>query len=125
MNREDVVKELLKQFPSIEAELTDDTWTGLLHLEIACFARYTQFQIDNNNKDELRRCFQAAHKFLHDGDKEVRNAIYVSYLEHLDFKDGKKPRSWAMREMSSLLRTGYEDIMKYLEDLAKSSTKGT
>ena len=110
LNREDVVGTLLREYPAIADDLQDETWAGLLHLEIACFARHTQKQIDSGNKSELVRCYSTARHFLMNGDPEVTNALYVSYLEHIDFHDGKNMRSWAKALLPEPLATGYREI---------------
>ena len=74
----------------------DRAWAQCTTLEIACFARYTQLQIDKGNRAELNRCFETARKLLLYGDADVRNAVAVSYLEGLHFVDGRSKRSWAL-----------------------------
>jgi len=122
VDRADVVATLLREFPSLTEELADETWAGLLHLEVACFSHYTQQQIEVGNRSELARCYWVATTFLTDGDAAVRNAIYVSYLEHLNFEDGKRPRRWAKDLMPPRLRVGYEEITAYNEALARTRT---
>jgi hypothetical protein len=122
VDRADVVAILLKEFPTLANELTDETWAGLVHLEVGCFSYYTQQQIESGSRAELARCYWAATKFLMDGDDAVRNAIYVSFLEHLNFEDGKRPRRWAKDAMPPRLRAGYEEIIAYNEALARTRT---
>ena len=108
--REQLVTEVVQAFPSIESDIRDDTWAGLLHLEVSSFARYTQKQLDCGNRVELRRCFELALRFLLEGDDAVRNAMYASYLEHLNLKDEQTTRSWALEEMPDPLKKGYTSI---------------
>ncbi len=39
--------------------------------------------------------------------RAVQNAIILSFLEHLDFQDGKKKRSWAKDLLPPTLREIY------------------
>ena len=95
LDRQEMVRVLSEQYPAIRADLTEESWVGLTTLEIACFTRYTQHQIDTGDQAELRRCFETARQFLLYGDSDVSNAICVSFLEHLNFQDGRSRRSWA------------------------------
>jgi hypothetical protein len=108
INREKMVAMLIREFPSIESEITDEIWQGLSHLEIAVFARYTNAQINNRNESELVRCFSVANELLNKGDKDLDNAIHVSYLELLDLNDRKSDKSWARALMPRPLLAGYE-----------------
>lgn len=108
INREQMAKLLIDEFPSIEEDITEDFLRGLAHLEVAVFARYTNAQIESHNESELARCFEVAHKLLVDGDDDLDNAIHVSYLELLDLDDRVTDRSWARRMMSEPLLSGYE-----------------
>jgi hypothetical protein len=37
---------LVEAFPGLREEVEDEVYSGLLHLEMACFTRYTQAAID-------------------------------------------------------------------------------
>jgi hypothetical protein len=118
-----LISGLNERFPELKDELADECWAGLLHLEVSCFARLTQMAIDDGDRDLLKRCFDFARTTFHNADDEVKNAMYVSYLEHLNFSDSKKTRrSWAFVLMLPALQQGYRDIMKYLEDLPKKAS---
>jgi hypothetical protein len=111
IDRHQLVETVVQHFPAIEADIRDETWAGLLHLEVSSFARYTQQQIDSGNREELKRCFELARRFLLEGDDDVKNAMGVSYLEHLNLRDQRKPRSWALDEMPEIVRQWYRSIM--------------
>jgi hypothetical protein len=108
-----LVETLELAFPGIRAELHDETWDGLLHLQVAVFARYTQEQIDAHDVTELRRCFELARQFMLHGDPAVDNAMHVSYLEHLNFSDQRTERAWALKEMPEPLSSGYKLLNSY------------
>ncbi len=110
IERRQFVETVVNALPSIEADITEETWAGLVHLEVAAFARYTQDQIDTQNRVELKRCFELARRFLLEGTDDLRNAMAVSYLEHLNLLDQKRDRSWALREMPDLLKREFEAV---------------
>ena len=126
ISHQQFVEQLLIEFPGLKSEVLDETWAGLLHVETACFARYTQAAIDNHDVEQVRQCFEFATRIFHDADAEVRNAIYVSYLENLNLEDGKTRRAWAVKIMPPLLNKGWIEINEYLADLfSKQDQKGT
>lgn len=111
IDRHELVETVVRTFPSVEADIREQAWSGLFHLEVSSFARYTQQQIDASNHSELKRCFGLVRRFLLEGDDDVKNAIGVSYLEHLNLRDQKKSRSWALDEMPEIVRQWYEGIV--------------
>jgi hypothetical protein len=122
MNHEQFVEQLLAEFPELHGEVTDEDWAGLLHLEMACFARRTQSAIDGKDRQGVSRCFEFARRVFQQADSEVKNAVYVSYLENLDFHDGKRERSWAIELMPPSLKAGWVDINQYLADLSSGKS---
>ena len=99
LHRSDVLKELKFEFPEITEAL--NSCYGLLHVEIAEFARFTQGLIDTGRDMDVVTCFKLADKYLEHGNAKLRNAIIVSYLEHLNFEDGSCERAWAKPYLSS------------------------
>jgi len=95
------------EFPDLVDELDDETWCGLLHVETGCFARYTMTALDSGDRPKVKRCFDFARHAWMNGDQ---NALGVSYLEHLNFADGKAPRSWAFALLAPPLRHAAEQL---------------
>ena len=50
------VSGLKARFPELIEELEDETWSGLLHLETGCFARFAQAAIDRGDRVVVERC---------------------------------------------------------------------
>ncbi len=98
------VAELSREFPDIAEELDDETCQDLLYVQTGVFARYTQTAIDHGDRGLTARCFLAADRAAAGGDDAVRNAIGVSFLEHLNFQDGKVRREWAFDLLSERLK---------------------
>jgi hypothetical protein len=110
IDRQQFVEAAVKAFPALEADIRDETWVGLVHLEVSAFARYTQQQIDAEDRIELKRCFEFARRVLLDGTPDLKNAMAVSYLEHLNMRDQRRSRSWALKEMPENLRLEFEAV---------------
>ena len=115
----DFVSLLLSDFPSLSDFVHEND--GLLHVQMGAFARHTQSAIENGDMQELDRCFALAHVGFRDADASLKNAFYVSYLEHLDFTGTHGAAS--QRRMTPLLRAGFTEIMDYMEKLFKESKK--
>src|SRR5262249_27867773 len=114
IEREGVVAELNARFRELADDLADETWAGLLHLEVGCFARYTQEQIEAANMHKLRECYECARRFFVEGSEAVRNAMYVSFLENLNFEDDKHKRAWAKAELPSELKRAHRELTEYM-----------
>jgi len=93
------VSALKLRFPDLVGELEDETWAGLLHLEVGCLACYAQAAVDRGDRVVIERCWAFANAVLGDCTADVKNAICVSFLEHLEFEDRGTKRSWALELM--------------------------
>ena len=103
---------LAREFPEIARELQEQSLAGLFYLEMGCFQRYIQHQIDAENRAEVARCYEWLRKFMLYGDSEVQNAVGVSVLEHLNTSDGKVNRRWALESMPPILRQAYAELTR-------------
>lgn len=101
---------LTQQFPSIKEEVFDDDWKDLIHLQVACFYRYTNQCIISGRLDEVRRCFDFFEKTIEKVDNRTENALYVSFLEHLDMAGSEINKA----ESRKLLSTKYLKIWEQL-----------
>ena len=102
---------LFTEFPEVKGDI-ESSMAGLIYLEMGCFARYLQRQIDTGNRTELARCYEWLKKLMLYGDDEVKNAVGVSVLEHLVTRDGKLDRRWALEAMPPPLRQAYEELTR-------------
>ena len=104
---------VLDQFPALREDFEE--WNDLIHLQVAEFLDFTQSAIEARNLTVVSRCFEIANVALAQGDDSLRNAIYVSYLEHLDLRSdaGKL----AAEVMPSELKRGRDEILDYDEQL--------
>lgn len=106
-------KIVLSEFPNLRDDFED--WSGLHHLQVSEFLSFTQAAIEARSFDVVSKCFAIANVALLEGDDSLRNAIYVSYLEHLDLRTeaGKQ----AAQLMPTELSQGRNDILDYDEQL--------
>ena len=98
------------EFPQLRDEL--EYWEDdLPHLQMAEFLNFTQVAIEARSSDVVRKTFEIATSALKSGDDALLNAIYVSFLEQLDFRSeaGKE----ALLLMPAELKKGRYDILDY------------
>jgi hypothetical protein len=104
---------LIAEFPQLRDDVHE--WSGLLHLQMMEFHLVTEKAINAGDWTIVERCLRLADTLLHDGDAEIRNAIHVSYLEHLPREGDSHDR---IRElMTPDLRKAWDDILAYLSTL--------
>ena len=113
INSVECIKLIEAEFPELSEELHNETWDGLLHLQIAVFSRFAQAMIDGCDKGKLDKTYKMAFNFYQNGDNAVNNAINVSFLEHLEFDDGKVKREWAYKAMPTGLRKAFDEMLAY------------
>jgi hypothetical protein len=104
---------VLAQFPQLRERI--EAWDGLAHLEMSEFQRFTQASIEAKLSQTVKQCFHLASRALEEGDKALKNAVYVSFLESLDFfsEAGKEAKSLLPPELVK----GRHDILDYDERL--------
>jgi hypothetical protein len=90
---DEFIGEVRTEFQDLSAEIDDDA--GLFYLRVGSLARHTQAAIEDGDRAEVQRQFEFVRRADLAGDSEVQNALGVSYLEHLNFQDGKRHRAWA------------------------------
>jgi len=114
MNLHEAVVEIKKALPELHEAMNENG--SLYYNSMGAFARFTQDQIDSRELKKLKLCFSLARDFLMNGDENLKNAMHVSYLEHLNFEDSKRNhRSYAFDLMLPPLRQAYRNIMDYLK----------
>jgi hypothetical protein len=104
---------VLSEFPGLALEFEE--WKGLIHLQVSEFLRFTQSAIETRSFEVVCRCFAIANTALVGGDDSLRNAIYVSYLEHLDLRSDAGRH--AAQLMPAELAKGRDEVLDYDEQL--------
>lgn len=110
MSPDDYMSELRQRFPDLAPTLDEDEWRGLLHVETGRFAAFCREAIDAGDRDLVEKCFSFARRSAMDGTDEVQNAIGVSFVEHLNFQDGKVLRRWAYDLLPPRLKADAEAL---------------
>ena len=106
-----------ESFPSISSCLRDDVFEGLVHLQIAEFSRLAQTAIDLGNKAEWEKVTKVFINVWNNCTPGVKNALNVSFLEHLLFNNEKISRSWAYDEMPNQMRTAWNEMNEYMREI--------
>jgi hypothetical protein len=116
IDRERFVVMLTERYPAVAADI-DDCARGLLHLEMGALARATQAAISDEDEAAVRGFFAFIGEVFRLATPEVRNAVFVSYLECLGF-DGRHGKRIGAREMlSPQLQTGLRELEEYNAEL--------
>ncbi|MGJ1454510.1 DUF7674 family protein [Sphingobacterium multivorum] len=91
-NKDLFIADLIRIFPNLEEEILDEDYSFSITLQMGSLKRYIQKAIDDDNSD----IFDAVVAFLNENlplvDKKVQNAIFISFLEKLDFSGTPKFR---------------------------------
>ena len=117
ITKNEAIHRIETEFTQISEEIHDEINEGLLHLQIAEYSHLAQHFIDSENKTDFSRACSLFLELFSNGEPELINALNVSFLEHLNFKDGKKFRSWAYKAMPSKMRLAFDEMEEYNNEL--------
>lgn len=93
-----------------------------LTLEMTAFTAFAGEAIDQGDWDTVLRCFRFADRLLEHGNRAVRNAVAVVFLEALSFEGTNGVRAHEM--LTSRLREEWEAVHQYLHELVESEEVG-
>ena len=113
---DDFVRLVLDAFPELREEFEEDD--GLPHVQMGAFARFTQQAKGRGDWETYGQCAQLADRLWGCADEYLNNALYVSYLEHLDFEGPRGPKAWSL--LTPRLQQGWREIQDYLDEVAAS-----
>ena len=103
-----------REFPQLRDEL--EYWEdNLPHLQMGEFFDFVQKAIEARSFDVVRKSFEIATTAIKNGDDALLNCIYVSFLEHLDFRSDAGKEAFLL--MPTELKKGRYDILDYDEKL--------
>lgn len=74
----------LAEFPSLADEFAENK--GLFHVQMGTFSRLARVAIERGDFATLKRCHNLADETMRNASPSVENAIFVSFLENLDFE---------------------------------------
>ncbi len=101
-HRSRFLRDLKAAFPELRDSV--NRWYGLLHLEMAEFRNLVQAAIDSEDAESVKKAFRLAERHFIQGSPNLRNAIAVSFLEDLNFEDGRARRRWAWEILPASLK---------------------
>jgi hypothetical protein len=119
MHRSAFIKSLREQFPAIEPWLKG--YRDNLTFEMMRFRHFTEDAISRADYDLARKCFQFVDCAFADGNKHVRNAVVVSFLEHLDFSGSAGAE--VERLMPAALTDARREVMAEWAELERRPAK--
>jgi hypothetical protein len=111
ISQEEFLRHLIEQFPALKSEVEDEDYQGLIHLQVACLAWYTNTCVAAGRIDEVRRILNFFHQMMEKVDTSTENALYVSFLEHLELDANNT------QEAKKLLKPKYLDIYQELRKI--------
>jgi hypothetical protein len=112
LDRSVFLREAKALFPALREDLNGQY--GLLHLEMHAFCDFVQRLVDSHDERGVVQAFQFAERIANTGNSALTNALAVSFLEHLNLKDGSVARSWAEALMPTSLAQQYAAAVEYL-----------
>ena len=116
IDRERFIAMLTERFPAVAADI-DECARGRLHLEMGTLTRATQVAISDEDTSTVKAYFAFVGEVFRLATPEVKNAVYVSYLECLGF-DGRHGKRIKAREMlSPQLQAGLRGLEAYNAEL--------
>lgn len=110
---DDALKRIESEFPEITNELHEEIIDGLLHCQIGEFSRFAQIKIDKQDREAFGRICRLFDEMFEGADPQLKNALYVSFLENIDFTDGETARSWGYFLMPEKMRRAFDDMEDY------------
>jgi hypothetical protein len=110
------INDLVNTFPEIREEVLDEDYSGLITLQIGCFRRYTQNAIDANDLDTVKKCFRFVESNIGAVENKIENALYISYLSHLNILNNSKIKSL----LPPNLKSAFIAINDYNESASKN-----
>jgi hypothetical protein len=116
VDRDQFVAMLTERFPAVADDI-DECARESLYMEMASLARATQRAISDEDKAAVKEYFAFVGEVFRRAGPEVKNAVFVSYLEALSF-DGRRAKSIRARELlSPQLQEGLRGLEAYNLDL--------
>ena len=101
---------LIEHFPGLEANLLDEDYSFSIHLQVGCWATYVNNCVAAGQLEEVRKAIHYFQQTVERVDPATENALYVSFLEHLEFAGG----TLNAKKARSMLSPAYQHIWQEL-----------
>jgi hypothetical protein len=98
-------------------------WDDLGHLQFMELWLWTEFAARNGNIPNVLRAVRLVDEILLDCDSEIKNAVTVSFLEHIDPEDAAG--SQIFEALTPVLRTQWHALDAYMQNLIGKSLRGS
>ena len=121
LTTDDLAPYLLATFggdPALRDELRE--YADLPHLQTAAFARLMQRAARAGDLETYARAAGVADELWRGADDSLRNALSVSFLEHLEFSGARGPQLWAL--LSPTLQVAWREMAAYNASLHSGAT---
>ncbi len=106
MHRSEFLKELKEKFPDLTNDINQEY--GQLHFEVNVMRKRAQKAIYDGDRKSLDLLFNLASIGYEKGNSDLKDAIDVSFVEPLEFKETKKNNyKWAWESMPETLKQLY------------------
>jgi hypothetical protein len=105
MHRSDFLKLLKERLPELRTPVNQHE--GLLHFEMDELRKFAQRAIAEGDRRSLEICLRLAEETYREGDKKLKDAIDVSFVEPLDFVAAHNAYGWAWEMMPKTLQRLY------------------
>ncbi len=112
-NHSHFIQTILAEFPELREEIS--YCDGDPYAEMGEFASFTQNAKNVEDWDVYERAVKLVADLLPLADKDLRNEIYVSCLEHLDFEEPNGLKAWRLLPID--LQHAWHEIIEYDEKL--------
>jgi len=109
---------LAKRFPEIDREIHEDH-RGLLHLEMAAFARATCAAIETGDHTTVAAHLSFIDELFADAAPDLENAIYVSYLENVFLWRDDEPYRSACSTLPDRLQAALIDLEDHWKNIVE------
>ena len=96
------------EFPELRPDIEDEVNRGLVHCEVGALAQFVQAAKGRADWNTYGRAMLFVDRLLPEADPALENALYVSFLEHIDFNGANGPRAWT--QLSERLRKGWREL---------------
>ncbi|MDJ0367094.1 hypothetical protein QMK33_18240 [Hymenobacter sp. H14-R3] len=100
ISRQAFVQLVVEQFPVVAADILDEDWAGLIHLQVACLTRHANKCVASGDLPEFTRMLRFVDYVLPKVDSALDNALHVSFIEDL-MLDGDAPLLQVARQLLS------------------------
>jgi hypothetical protein len=116
-SHKDAIRIIEGAFPALKNDLHGEIIDGLLHPQIGVFSRLAQAVIDRGEKEQWSLVTVTFMELWSKSDDAVKNALNVSFLEHLSFDGSKVSQHWAFDAMPLSMQRAWSEMNAYLQKI--------